>query len=147
MNSAPWIILFSPFIAAAIIVLATEKFKRISSYISVAAVAVSFVFSVLVFTGENGSASFNWIDLGSFQVKIGYLIDELTKLMLLVVSGVGLLIHIYSIGYMADDKGRSRYFAGLSLFMFSMLGIVLANNFIMLFIFWELVCVSSYILI
>src|SRR5215469_10396839 len=147
MNSAPWIILFSPFIAVAIIVLATEKSKRISSYISVAAVALSFVFSVLVFTGENGSASFTWIDLGSFQVKIGYVIDELTKLMLLVVSGVGLLIHIYSIGYMADDTGRSRYFAGLSLFMFSMLGIVLANNFIMMFIFWELVGVSSYILI
>jgi NADH-quinone oxidoreductase subunit L len=147
MNSAPWIILFSPFIAAAIIVLATEKFKKISSYISVAAVAVSFVLSVLVFTGENGSASTTWVDLGSFQIKIGYVIDELTKLMLLVVSGVGLLIHIYSIGYMADDKGRSRYFAGLSLFMFSMLGIVLANNFIMMFIFWELVGVSSYILI
>jgi NADH-quinone oxidoreductase subunit L len=147
MNAAPWIILFSPLIAAAIIVLATEKFKRISSYISVAAVALSFLLSVSVFRGENGSAGFTWIDLGSFQIKIGYVIDELTKLMLLIVSGVGLLIHIYSIGYMSDDKGRSRYFAGLSLFMFSMLGIVLANNFIMMFIFWELVGVSSYILI
>jgi NADH-quinone oxidoreductase subunit L len=147
MNAAPWIILFSPLIAAAIIVLVTEKFKRISSYISVAAVAISFALSVSVFRGEDGSASFNWIDLGSFQVKFGYVINELTKLMLLVVSGVGLLIHIYSIGYMADDKGRSRYFAGLSLFMFSMLGIVLANNFIVMFIFWELVGVSSYILI
>jgi NADH-quinone oxidoreductase subunit L len=85
--------------------------------------------------------------LGVFQVKIGYLINGLTKLMLLVVSGVGLLIHIYSLGYMEDDKGRSRYFCGLSLFMFSMLGIVLANNFIMMFIFWELVGVSSYLLI
>src|ERR1700745_1717613 len=102
MNAAPWIILFSPLIAAAIIVFVTDKFKRISSYISVAAVAISFVLSVSVFTGEDGSASFNWIDLGSFQVKFGYVINELTKLMLLVVSGVGLLIHIYSIGYMAD---------------------------------------------
>ena len=131
-----------------VIVLITERVKKLSSYISVAAVAISFVFSVAVyFSGQDGTASFNWIDLGSFQVKIGYLINDLTKLMLLIVTGVGLLIHIYSIGYMADDEGRSRYFCGLSLFMFSMLGIVLANNFIMMFIFWELVGFSSYLLI
>src|ERR1700675_1792714 len=147
MNLSPWIILFTPFVSALAIVLVTERSKKLSSYISVAAVAISFVFSLGVFFGQDGSASFNWIDLGVFQVKIGYLINDLTKLMLLVVSGVGLLIHIYSLGYMADDKGRARYFGALSLFMFSMLGIVLANNFIMMFIFWELVGVSSYLLI
>ena len=62
--------------------------------------------------------------------------------MLVLVTGVGALIHIYSFGYMRDDEGKSRYFAGLSLFMFSMLGIVLANNFVMMFIFWELVGVQ-----
>ena len=67
--------------------------------------------------------------------------------MLLIVTGVGALIHIYSFGYMRDDDGKARYFASLSLFMFSMLGIVLANNFVMMFIFWELVGVSSYLLI
>jgi NADH-quinone oxidoreductase subunit L len=147
MNLSPWIILFTPFVSALAIVLVTERSKKLSSYISVGAVAISFVFSLGVFFGQDGSASFNWIDLGVFQVKIGYLINDLTKLMLLVVSGVGLLIHIYSLGYMADDKGRARYFGALSLFMFSMLGIVLANNFIMMFIFWELVGVSSYLLI
>src|SRR6202034_2038362 len=147
MNSSPWIILFAPFISAIVIVLITERAKKLSSYISVAAIAISFVFSLGVFFGPDGSAGFNWIDLGVFQVKMGYLINDLTKLMLLVVSGVGLLIHIYSIGYMADDKGRSRYFACLSLFTFSMLGIVLADNFVMMFIFWELVGVSSYLLI
>jgi NADH-quinone oxidoreductase subunit L len=147
MNSSPWIILFAPFISAIVIVLITERAKKLSSYISVGAIAISFVFSLGVFFGPDGSAGFNWIDLGVFQVKIGYLINDLTKLMLLVVTGVGLLIHIYSLGYMADDKGRSRYFCGLSLFTFSMLGIVLANNFIMMFIFWELVGVSSYLLI
>ena len=70
----------------------------------------------------------------------------LSKTMLVLVTGVGALIHIYSRGYMRDDKGQSRYFAALSLFMFSMLGIVLANNFVMMFIFWELVGVS-YLLI
>ena len=65
----------------------------------------------------------------------------------MLVTGVGALIHIYSLGYMREDEGKSRYFAALSFFMFSMLGIVLANNFVMMFIFWELVGVSSYLLI
>jgi NADH-quinone oxidoreductase subunit L len=147
MNFSPWVILFSPFAAVIITVFLTPNFRKLSSYISVAAVAISFIFSLAVFFGPDGSEGFNWIDLGVFKVQIGYLVNDLTKLMLLVVSGVGLLIHIYSIGYMGEDRGRSRYFSGLSLFMFSMLGIVLANNFIMMFIFWELVGVSSYILI
>src|SRR5215472_13183164 len=147
MNFSPWVILFSPFAAVIITVLLTQNFRKLSSYISVTAVAISFIFSLAVFFGPNGSEGFKWIDLGVFRVEIGYLINDLTKLMLLVVSGVGLLIHIYSIGYMGEDRGRARYFSGLSLFMFSMLGIVLANNFIMMFIFWELVGVSSYILI
>ena len=67
--------------------------------------------------------------------------------MLVLVTGVGGLIHIYSLGYMQDDAGKSRYFAALSFFMFSMLGVVLANNFVMLFVFWELVGLSSYLLI
>jgi NADH-quinone oxidoreductase subunit L len=82
-----------------------------------------------------------------FYVPIGVLIDDLSKVMLLVVTGVGALIHIYSLVYMGEDDGESRYFGNLSLFMFSMLGIVLANNFAMMFIFWELVGVSSYLLI
>ena len=147
MNFSPWVILFSPFAAVIITVLLTPNFRKLSSYISVAAVAISFIFSLAVFFGPDGSEGFNWIDLGVFRVQIAYLVNDLTKLMLLVVSGVGLLIHIYSIGYMGEDRGRARYFSGLSLFMFSMLGIVLANNFIMMFIFWELVGVSSYILI
>jgi len=73
--------------------------------------------------------------------------DPLSLVMMLLVTGVASAIHIYSWGYMRDDKGFSRYFACLSLFTFSMLGIVLANNFLQLFIFWELVGVSSYLLI
>lgn len=89
-----------------------------------------------------------WINLrGTLQVPIGFVLDDLSRLMLLLVSGVGSLIHIYSLGYMRDDAGKSRYFAALSLFMFAMFGIVLANNFVMLFIFWELVGFTSYVLI
>ncbi len=90
----------------------------------------------------------SWINLGPiFSVPLGLTLDPLSRSMLFMVTGVGSLIHIYSLGYMGEDEGKSRYFAGLSLFMFSMLGIVLANNFVMMFIFWELVGFSSYLLI
>src|SRR5204863_9046910 len=83
----------------------------------------------------------------AFIVPIGLVIDDLSRVMLLVVTGIGALIHIYSTVYMEHDESKSRYFGNLSLFMFSMLGIVLAINFVMMFIFWELVGVSSYLLI
>jgi NADH-quinone oxidoreductase subunit L len=103
----------------------------------------------MVFSQVDISApEFTWIDIrGTLQVPLGFILDDLSRLMLLVVSGVGSLIHIYSLGYMRDDAGKSRYFAALSLFMFAMFGIVLANNFVMLFIFWELVGFTSYVLI
>src|SRR5438046_7542314 len=75
------------------------------------------------------------------------MLDQLSRTMAVVVSSVGALIHIYSLGYMRDDEGTSRSFAALSLFMFAMLGIVFANNFVMLFLFWELVGFSSYVLL
>jgi NADH-quinone oxidoreductase subunit L len=138
-----------PLISAGVITFFTQRAKTLSSLISIGAVLVSFVCSCLIFGRSDISASqHNWIDLhGVFTVPIGFLLDPLSKMMLLVVSGVGALIHIYSLGYMRDDPGKSRYFAALSLFMFAMLGIVLANNFVMLFIFWELVGFTSYVLI
>ena len=145
----PWIILFSPLISALLILFVTKSSRTLSSYISVAAVLVSFLTSVIVFLRPDptGPNQFLWLDFNLLQVPIGVTIDQLSKAMLLVVTLVGSLVHIFSLGYMAEDEGKSRYFAGLSLFMFSMLGIVLANNFVMMFIFWELVGVSSYILI
>jgi len=146
----PWIILLTPLLSAAFITLFTQRLRNFSAMISVAACLVSFVGVCVLHFWPNGSptAAMGWLDLGPvFSVSIGFTVDRLSKAMLFVVTGVGLLIHIYSLGYMEDDAGKSRYFAGLSLFMFSMLGIVLANNFVMMFIFWELVGVSSYILI
>src|SRR5207245_9652727 len=94
------------------------------------------------------AAGLTWIGIsGVFQVPFGLTLDPLSRTMVVLVSGVGAAIHIYSLGYMRDDEGKSRYFAALSLFMFAMLGIVLANNFVMLFIFWELVGFTSYVLI
>src|SRR5579864_1122992 len=148
-SSLPWLILGLPLTSAVIITLFTRRSKKLSAAISILAVVGSFVCSCLVFTRVDISApEFTWLDIrGTLQIPIGFVLDDLSRLMLLIVSGVGSLIHIYSLGYMRDDAGKSRYFAGLSLFMFAMLGIVLANNFVMLFIFWELVGFTSYVLI
>ena len=145
----PWYALFSPLVSAVAITLFLRRSKTLSGFVSVAAVLVSFVCSCLLFPQINVAADeLTWIDIpGVFRVPLGLTLDQLSKTMLLVVSGVGSLIHIYSLGYMRDDAGKSRYFAALSLFMFAMLGIVLANNFVMLFIFWELVGFTSYVLI
>ena len=150
MNSfLPWIILLAPLVSAVVITLFTLRWKVESSFISITAVLVSFACSCLIFTQSGiAAAEFAWIDIGgALKVPLGFTLDQLSKTMLLVVSGVGATIHIYSLGYMRDDEGRSRYFAALSLFMFAMFGIVLANNFVMLFIFWELVGFTSYVLI
>src|SRR6184192_1045731 len=150
MNSLlPWCSLLLPLVSAIAITLFTHRSRALSSFISIAAVLGSFVCSCLIFTRQGISArEFNWIDFGGvFKVPFGFVLDNLSKTMLVLVSGVGWLIHIYSLGYMRDDEGKSRYFAALSLFMFAMLGIVLSNNFVMLFIFWELVGFTSYVLI
>ena len=145
----PWVILLAPLFSAGVITLFTLRWKAVSSFISIAAVLVSFTCSCLIFTQSGiAAAEFAWIDIsGVFKVPLGFTLDQLSKTMLVLVSGVGATIHIYSLGYMRDDEGKSRYFAALSLFMFAMLGIVLANNFVMLFIFWELVGFTSYVLI
>ena len=145
----PWLILLSPLVSAAVITLFTLRWKALSSSISIAAVCVSFICSCLIFSNSATAAvEFVWLDISPvFHVPLGLTLDPLSRTMALLVSGVGALIHIYSLGYMRDDEGKSRYFAALSLFMFAMLGIVFANNFVMLFIFWELVGFTSYVLI
>ena len=152
-----WTVLLLPLAAAVIITLFSGRAKSASAIISIGAVLASFACSLVLFLGLREAASaeatpWNWLTVGlpggdQLKIDIGLRLDALSLLMLLVVTGVGGLIHIYSYGYMHDDPGFSRFFACLSLFTFSMLGIVLANNFVMMFIFWELVGVSSYLLI
>ena len=148
-SALPWYALFTPLLASAIIVLFTQRARALSALISVLAVVISFACACFIFArAEIKAAEVTWIDFpGILRVPIGFTLDQLSKTMLVLVTGVGGLIHIYSLGYMRDDPGKSRYFAALSFFMFSMSGIVLANNFVMLFIFWELVGLSSYLLI
>jgi NADH-quinone oxidoreductase subunit L len=150
-ENLPWLILFLPLLSVAVITLFTLRSKTISSLISIGAVAAGFVMTCLFVNANgihfSGESSINWLTIGGLNVDFGLKLDALSLMMLFVVTGVGGLIHIYSYSYMDEDAGKARFFAFLSLFTFSMLGIVLANNFLMMFIFWELVGVSSYLLI
>lgn len=146
---APYLILFSPLVAAAIILFAGRYSKPFSAGLAIATAAFTAVLSWWVFLQPDPVEPIRlyWINIPPLVVPIGFIIDWLSKLMLVVVTTIATLVFTYSIGYMRGEEGYSRYFAGLCLFLFSMLGIVLADNFIMMFIFWELVGVSSYILI
>src|SRR5688572_3466276 len=151
-NILPWIVLLLPLAAAVGITLFTRRDARLSAQLSITAVVISFVLSVILFALFGGkdrvqTAPITWLTAGNFAVQLGITVDPLSLLMLLIVTGVGSAIHIYSFGYMRDDPGMGRYFAGLSFFTFSMLGIVLATDFVQMFVFWELVGVSSYLLI
>jgi len=151
--AVPWVILFTPAAACAGIVLIARNSKRASAALAIGGMALSLCFSLLALLGSphHPAAAFQsalpWINLPGLFLEFGLLLDRPAILMSLVVTGVGLMIFIYSVGYMGQERGFARYFACLSLFAFSMLGIVLANNFVTLFIFWELVGASSYLLI
>ena len=153
MELAAWLILLLPLISAVTIGIGAFRSKPISAGISIAAVVGSFVLTIVMLAqGAEPIPKISWLAIAIGEVEvlsidIGLKLDGLSKLMLCVVTGVGSLIHIFSLGYMKEDRDFSRYFAFLSLFIFSMLGIVLADNFVMMFIFWELVGVSSYLLI
>lgn len=149
-----WLILLLPLASAVTISLVTLKNPRLSAYISVGAVLGSFSLCLIPLFQMLFRSAFEpldlywyWLNMPDFQVRIGLLLDPLSVFMLLVVTGVGGLIHIYSIGYMEGDPGFSRFFASLSLFTFSMIGIVVSDNFVQTYIFWELVGLSSYLLI
>ncbi len=147
-----WLILLFPLFASAVIHLFGRKYPGFSTFLSVLSSLVGLVCALAIFKSSGHGAApvyeIPWIDFGpALRIPIGLLLDDLSQVMLLVVTGIGAAVHIYSTVYMEHDESKSRYFGNLSLFMFSMLGIVLANNLVMMFIFWELVGVSSYLLI
>ena len=148
MELAAWLILLFPLISAVLIGIGAFRSKSVSAGFSISAVLGSFLLTVSMIANDvTLNIGVNWLSIQGLNIDIGLQIDKLSKLMLCVVTGVGSLIHIFSLGYMKGDRDFSRYFAFLSLFIFSMLGIVMADNFVMMFIFWELVGVSSYLLI
>ena len=142
-----WLLLFLPLIAATANHLYLKRNAFVASMVSVISVAVTFGIALLLLGKTDAPAPLSWATIGDFSLQIGIKLDQLSTGMMVVVTGVGLLVHIFSLAYMADDSAKARYFTCLSLFMFSMTGIVLASNFIMTFMFWELVGLSSYLLI
>ena len=151
-----WAIFLLPLASFLLIALIIRPFLNRYSLLSgltlVLCLTVAFGLSIWVLRSANHGAdltfpSHTWLDLGHAQVQMGLLLDPLTNIMLVVVTGVSLMIQIYSLGYMRHDPSYSRYFAYMSLFTAAMLGLVLAANIIQLYVFWELVGVSSYLLI
>lgn len=144
------IILFSPLVAAALIALFGRRRGVLAATISVASAATQMVLALAFlfkWSGEPFTASVEWLSLGDFSIQMGCYLSPLAALLLFVVVFVGFWIHVFAIGYSDHDESRGRFFGGLSIFMFSMTGIVLADNLFMMFVFWELVGFSSYMLI
>ncbi|BCX49967.1 NADH-quinone oxidoreductase subunit L [Haloferula helveola] len=143
-----WLLLLLPLLAAAANQLYLKRNAFLASMLSTGSVVATFVIALILLGSTDAPAAFKWITLeGVPPIEISLKLDQLSTGMMIVVTGIGMLVHIFSLAYMADDAAKARYFTGLSLFMFSMTGIVLAGNFIMTFMFWELVGLSSYLLI
>jgi NADH-quinone oxidoreductase subunit L len=142
-----------PLMAAIVIGLFGKFLPRAAAHIvTIAGVAISFALSVYVLKDAMVSLPYNetvysWLKSGNFSFEIGFLIDRLSAMMMVVVTFVSLMVHIYTIGYMHEDKGYARFFSYISLFTFSMLMLVMSNNFMQLFFGWEAVGLVSYLLI
>jgi NADH-quinone oxidoreductase subunit L len=152
-----WLIPVLPLLGAAVNGVLGKRFsKSLISAIAVGTVGLSFLISIREFMAMLSMPEqqlpilrdyFTWIQAGHFQAQFGFMLDHLSGLMILIVTGVGFLIHVYSAGYMSDDEGFYRYFAYLNLFVFFMLTLVLANNYLLMFVGWEGVGLCSYLLI
>ena len=140
-----------PFAAFVVNILFGRRVKKFSAIVSISASTISLCLSIYTLVcflkGQGSYTLFKWLIFGGTSLNIGVIVDPLTCMMLVVVTIIGTLIQIYSIGYMKDDARFSRFFAYMSLFMGSMLGLLLADNFVMLYIFWEGVGLCSYLLI
>lgn len=143
----------APLVGSLIAGLAGKAVGRMNSHrVTILGVAISFVLSSMVFLQVMQGASFNatiyeWMNVGSLKMEVGFLVDSLTAMMMVIVTFVSLMVHIYTIGYMAEDDGYERFFSYISLFTFSMLMLVMSNNFLQLFFGWEAVGLVSYLLI
>src|SRR6476660_9306438 len=152
-----WLVPFLPLLAAGILALTKQPHRRFAAILAIVAMGVSFLLSLTAFIAtlhphggtETVRAVQNipWFQFGDITLRIGWVLDPLTACMLVMVTFVGTLIFIYSVGYMAHDDNFTRFFCFLSLFAAAMLGLVIANSLLLLFICWELVGLASYLLI
>ena len=151
-----WLIIALPALSAAVLLLGGRRTDRWGHTLGVASVAASFVIGLVAFIALLGRGDedrsvgqhlYTWIEAGGFRVEAALLYDQLSSLFVLLITGVGSLIHIYSVGYMSHDPRRRRFFAYLNLFVAAMLVLVLADNYLLLFLGWEGVGLASYLLI
>jgi NADH-quinone oxidoreductase subunit L len=150
MIDLPWFFLICPLAAAVLGGVFLRRWGWVTAFLSTASVFATLGLSLRLLGAGDGAdpvVPVTWIEVPGLTLQMGLVLDGLSLGMMFVVTLVGALVHLFSWGYMADDGAKGRYFAALSLFMFSMTGIVLADNFVMMFVFWELVGVSSYLLI
>ncbi len=153
MKTLYLVVPLAPLVGAVIAGLAGRAIGRTGAHlVTILGVAIAFLASLVIFQDVQAGNTFNgpvytWLTSGDLSLEIGFLIDRLTVLMMLVVTFVSLMVHVYTIGYMADDPGYQRFFSYISLFTFSMLMLVMSNNFLQLFFGWEAVGLVSYLLI
>ena len=150
-----WLIPVLPMLAAGLSALAPQRARKFSASLAIGSMVIAFLLAVCAFSealGHHGEearqvCNFNWFQFGDQWVQLGWILDPLTAVMLVMVTFVGTLIFIYSTGYMAHDENFTRFFTFLSLFAGAMLGVIIANSLLLLFICWELVGLTSYLLI
>lgn len=147
-----WLIPAIPVLAAGLIALLKQGQRKVAATAAIGALGISLILSVAAFVEMLGHSArqmvnFHWLQFGTQWISLGWLLDPLAAIMLVMVSFVGLLIFIYSLGYMAEDENFTRFFCFLSLFAGAMLAVVIANSLLLLFMGWELVGLTSYLLI
>ncbi len=156
LNSALWTIPALPLAGAFVLLLFGRRSDRWGHLLGCATAIASFVVGVVMFAGLRGldaserlaqQTVFTWVPVGELQVDLGLRLDALSICFVLLITGVGSLIHLYSVGYMAHDPERRKFFAYLNLFLAAMLVLVLADNFLVLYLGWEGVGLASYLLI
>ena len=156
ITSVAWLLLLLPIAGAVILLVGGRRLYRVGHWIGCATVILAFVLGVAIFFSTVGSASgdrthslqlFSWFTSGSLNVDLDLRLDPLSLTFVLLITGVGSLIHIYSIGYMSHDPQRRKFFAYLNLFVAAMLLLVLGGGFVSLYFGWEGVGLASYLLI
>ncbi|MEU8512001.1 NADH-quinone oxidoreductase subunit L [Kitasatospora sp. NPDC048722] len=156
MNSLIPLLVAAPLAGAALLLLGGRALDRFGHWLATALAALSFGFGLVLFSDMLGRDAehravttylFNWVSVNGFQADVSFLLDQLSMTFVLLITGVGTLIHLYSVGYMAHDERRRRFFAYLNLFLAAMLLLVLADNYLLLYLGWEGVGLASYLLI
>ena len=149
-----WAIFFLPLASFVVIAIGHRRLPQYAGYVTIAAIGTAFVLSLITLVDvidaggvPIGFDSHELFTAGPLTVNVGARLDGLSGVMLVVVTGVSLMVQIYSLGYMQGDKGFGRYYAFMSLFTMAMLGLIIADNLLLLFVFWELVGLTSYLLI